>query len=540
MSRLIAVTSVFYVFLVFWTPVQAQTFKLRSAVGTNLAPITYWTTQVPFVDVMKSSSAWISGDSSNWDNQQPLDVDANGWVRSLAPGQVARMLTLREIGSHYPAGQYFVRYKGKGTLKFEFAARVVSEKLGEMVLQVTPSDAGIQMVIETTDPANYLRDIEIIMPGGICDGDPFTHIASARKCGGRRFLSFADNSRSILFYPVFLDRLRAYSVLRFVDWMQTDATDNPVTRWSQRTPLLYRTWAAASGAPIEVMIELANRVGAHPWFNMPHQSDDAYAQNFAQTVKAKLNPALRVYIEHSNEVWNPQFPQYAYSVKQAAAQSPRIDNMQYHALRSRRLGDIFKGVLGSARVVTVLGAQADSLWTARHGLDFLQSRFRRVIGVDAVAIAPYFGIAPDPMEAGAYSAMTLDTLFTFVNNTNLPAVIARIKHYRNLADAHGLSLIAYEGGQHMVGINGAQNNAELSTLFQAFNRDPRIKRLYLDYLAGWKQAGGELFNHYTDVGRYSMWGSWGALEYIAQPRAAAPKFDALQTFIEQNPVWWAQ
>jgi len=91
-----------------------------------------------------------------------------------------------------------------------------------------------------------------------------------------------------------------------------------------------------------------------------------------------------------------------------------------------------------------------------------------------------------------------------------------------------------------VGVYGAQNNDQLTALFIAFNRDPRIKQLYLDYFAGWKRAGGQVFAHYYDVGNYTKWGFWGALETIDQTRAAAPKFDAIQSFIEQNPVWWPQ
>jgi hypothetical protein len=90
----------------------------------------------------------------------------------------------------------------------------------------------------------------------------------------------------------------------------------------------------------------------------------------------------------------------------------------------------------------------------------------------------------------------------------------------------------------MVGVGGAENDAALNSLFDSFNRDPRIKQLYLDYLADWKRAGGELFVHFNDVSRYIKWGRWGALEYVGQPRSESPKFDALQTFIEENPVWW--
>jgi hypothetical protein len=76
---------------------------------------------------MKSSSEWISGSTSGtWDDGRTVKTDANGWVSSLAPGQIARLLTLRKIGDRYPAGQYLVRYKGEGTLKFGFSASVVS------------------------------------------------------------------------------------------------------------------------------------------------------------------------------------------------------------------------------------------------------------------------------------------------------------------------------------------------------------------------------------------------------------------------------
>lgn len=535
MSRFIAFA---FIFCLLAPAGQAATSGLRSAIGTNLDAVTYWSTQIPFVDVMKSSGPWISGDKTLWDNKQRLDLDADGWVRSLAPGQVARMLTLREIGEHYPAGRYLVRYKGEGTIKFEYAARVVSQKPGEILLQVTPQNGGVSMVIEATNPANHLRDIEITMPGGICEGDPFVHVRGAQQCGNRQFLSFADHAKGIVFYPVFLDRLRAYSVLRYINWMQTN--NSPVANWSQRTSQTARTWTVASGVPIEVLIELANRIGAHPWFTMPHRADDTYVRNFARMLKARLNPELRVYVEHSNEVWNSQFSQRTFAAQQGAAQVPPIDPIQYHALRSRTLGGIAKEELGSSRVVAVLGAQAGNIGTANIGLDYLKSRFKGASGIDALAIAPYFAVTPRPNESGTYTGMTLDALFALVRTTVLPGVMATLKNYVRLAKANNLPLIAYEGGQHLVGIQGAENNAELTAIFLAFNRDPRVKQLYLDYLAGWKQGGGELFVHYHDVGRFGKWGSWGALEYVDQVRSAAPKFDALQTFIEQNPVWWPQ
>jgi len=289
------------------------------------------------------------------------------------------------------------------------------------------------------------------------------------------------------------------------------------------------------------MIALANLVQAHPWFTVPHQAGDAYAQSFAQLVASQLDPNLSVYVEYSSEVWNSSLDQWKYANDQGAAQVPPIDGLQYTALRSRNLAGIFKAALGAQRVVGVLGAQAANPSTAQRGLDFLKTKFGSTVLIDAVAIAPYFMVTPTPAQASTYTAMTLDDLFTYVRTWVLPQAGTWGSEYRlKVANVYGVHLISYEGGQHMVGVAGGENDAALNSLFDAFNRDPRMKQMYLDYLANWKQAGGELFVHFSDVSRYTKWGRWGALEYVAQPRPDSPKFDGIHTFIEQNPVWWGQ
>ena len=508
--------------------------RLRSPIGTNLELLSYWSPQVPFVDVMRSSSEWLSGTMTSWGPGAPLDLDANGWVRSLRPGQVVRKVMLREFGDRYPGGRYLVRYKGEGKLNFGFAAKIAAERRGEMLIDVQPNDGGIYLWVDATNPANYLREIEIIMPGGICEGDPFKHVASAQDCGSRKFLGFADN-RNILFYPVFAERLRGYSALRFMDWMHTNSS--PVATWAQRTPLTHSSWAMKSGAPVEVMIALANLVGAHPWFTLPHQADEAYARSFAQMVKEQLDPALGVYLEHSNEVWNTQFTQHEYLTNRAKAAGVNLP--QYHALRTRTLAGVFKAELGAERVVAVLGVQAAGTWVAASGLDYLKGRFgAAALGIDALAIAPYFGVSPTPAEAGQFTAMTLDAFINHVRTSVFAREAGHMAKHRALARKYGLRMFAYEGGQHMGGVGPAQDNKALNALFDDLNRDPRIKQLYLDYLAVWMREGGELFMHFNDVSRYTKWGRWGALEYVAQPRSESPKFDALMTFIELNPVWW--
>jgi hypothetical protein len=96
--------------------------------------------------------------------------------------------------------------------------------------------------------------------------------------------------------------------------------------------------------------------------------------------------------------------------------------------------------------------------------------------------------------------------------------------------------VAYEGGQILT--QEGTTDTAIETLFDAINRNPRMKQTYLNYLSLWKTESGQLFNHFFNSGNWSEFGRWGALEYLTQSRRSAPKFDGLMTFIEQNPRWW--
>jgi hypothetical protein len=134
--------------------------------------------------------------------------------------------------------------------------------------------------------------------------------------------------------------------------------------------------------------------------------------------------------------------------------------------------------------------------------------------------------------------MTLDALFTELQTVAVPQAIGWINSNAAAATARGLKMISYEGGQHLTGVGNVANNAAINALFDSANRDPRMGVLYKTYLDAWKASGATMFVHFTSCGGYSRWGRWGSLEYLEQPRASAPKFNALQTFIEQNPASW--
>ena len=101
-----------------------QPVNARSTLGTNLTDISDWSREWCFVDAFKASRAWISGSvDGTWDDGRALDLDENGWVRSLLEGQIARTLLLLDLSGHYPAGRYIVLYDGQGTIEYRGAAQ---------------------------------------------------------------------------------------------------------------------------------------------------------------------------------------------------------------------------------------------------------------------------------------------------------------------------------------------------------------------------------------------------------------------------------
>jgi hypothetical protein len=153
--------------------------------------------------------------------------------------------------------------------------------------------------------------------------------------------------------------------------------------------------------------------------------------------------------------------------------------------------------------------------------------------LDALAIGPYFGteLAADAQGVARTRKMSLDELMRELERSSLPKAKAQMLAHAAMARKYGLPMIAYEGGQHLWNMSG-QGAPELDALFYAANRDRRIGALYSRYLKDWTEAGGGLFMHLLDCGSFENAGNWGALEYITQPRSEAPKYDALQRFME--------
>ena len=516
----------------------ADTRPLPTAgLGTNLTGLTDWTTEEPFVDAFKMSRKMGAGTADVWAVERELIVDEHGWVRRLRPNELGRTLVFTDTGTFRP-GRYVVRSRGRGEVRFGAAARELTElsRPGRVVLEVrapAPGDTGIAIDLLATDPDDPWRDVHIYPPGGACAEDRTRFCDEARPCERGECLTFEEHAEELVFHPDFLASLRPYRMLRFMDLMDTNAS--PIRRWDQRPRVEDATWTDR-GVPLEILIRLANQTRSQPWFCIPHEADDDYVRSFAEQVAREMDPSIPVWVEYSNEIWNGLFVHHRYATERGEALGLGEGfeaALRFQARRSNEIFQIVSEVLGRDRLVRVIGAQASNPWVAETLLSEASAA-----GYDALAIAPYFGVIPNAQTRERFATMSRDELFRHTRTELLPEVRAWTRAHADLARRHRVRLVAYEAGQHFVGVEGAEDDARLNALFDAVNADPRMRDVYLEYLEAWRADGGGWLNHFVNVSPWSKWGRWGALQHVRQDRAQSPKFDALATFSERFPNGW--
>ncbi|MGB3402700.1 MAG: cellulose-binding protein [Microcoleaceae cyanobacterium] len=519
---------------------QAKAAPPTRQLGTNLSGIADYSTQMPFVDAFKSSRRWITqcskdrdpncGESWSTNEFDQLDLDEWGWVKSLPDPEdspeYTQVVTLMYRGvDPYPGGTYIVLYDGVGTLEYDFDADKdqTASTPGRDVLQVDPSDRGILLKITETDPnktGNYIRNIRVIPA------------------------EYEQNYQSVLFNPTFIEKTKPYQALRFMDWMQTNHSKQ--SKWENRPKIQKASYSYGGGVPIEIMVELSNRLQVDPWFNMPHKATDEYMRNFAELIKETLDPNLIAYVEYSNEVWNPQFEQFNW-VKDNGPLSGEGNPFQPYGVRTAQMCEIWKDVFAgeTQRIQCVISTQTANRWVAKQVLDC--DRWSKAPcyqhGVDVFAISSYFsGKLGQPKHEKTIESWIDDPNIdefkqgitqlkdgsVLDTESNVSGLAEKFQHYTELAKSKGLKLVIYEGGNHVVGVKGVQNNEKLTEYFIELNRRPEFYDLYEDMFEAWQDPEGvrTVFMHFSDITRSTKWGSWGALEHVTQDHS--PKYDALK------------
>jgi hypothetical protein len=503
--------------------------------GIGLFGISDWSTQSPFIDLMKTARPWLGHTADQWGVWDAARfaadgyLDADGWLTAMPPGLdrvEALILTDQLPGARSLAGRYRVTYDGTGDLTVNGLATDIRRQSDGIWFSYRPGPGLVAVSISAINPADPIRNITVLRED----------LIPAYEAGET-------------FNPDWLWLISDMRALRFMDMMQTNGSTQMTSADRPKPDDYTYSWR---GMPVEVMVALANRVGADPWFTLPHMADDDYVATFATYVRDHLRPGLMVYAEWSNEVWNFSFPQAQWAADQAQARwGDQGENawMQFAGLRAAEVADIWANVFGPEtddRLVRVV-----STHTAWLGLEdpLLTAPLAQAEGLpppflsfDAYAVTGYFGheigseeMAPqlrDWIAQGTAVAQvtqmlrqgSVDTLM----NTFWP-------HHARVARAHDLRLVMYEGGTHLVGQGPVLDDQGITDFLTSYNYSPEMAALYATIMSGWEENGGTLFNQFLDVSAPTKWGSWGALRHLDDMN---PRWATLDAFNAAMPVTW--
>lgn len=449
----------------------------EAALGINLSPINYWTT-VAFIDRLKASSGWNT-------YGKPAPVDALGYPAGLGGQPLIAAMVPCEPGT------YLLSHDGDMDARIQGGSLVSRSRNGSVFEVRSDAPQGRALIVDAIrKPPTFMRLINRKHAAAFAAGE--------------------------IFAPEFLELITGFDTLRFMDWMQINnskVTDNipPVESCSY-----------ADGVPIEIMMALARRVGAHPWLCVPHLASDALMSRMIETVRKAGDGGKAPYLEYSNEVWNWGFDQARHAQREAKARwGEATPGDVYYGYRAGQVARLARG--SGCRVVlgcqTVSPHRAEAVWDGVRRAGATDADFAAWIiaayvnGTLTDAQGPTLALAAkndvdgaidNLLHANGSGAMSVDTM---------AAVYAQ---QGTIARAHGLKLLAYESNLHLnVAPAFTAQQALVTPFFMAIVRSPASAKVTAANLAAFAAAGGSLaclYNLSSGVFDLLGSGSWDLIK----------------------------
>lgn len=490
-------------------------------IGINIAEVSDYSTELVFTDAFKQCRTWIPHEDdfeADWDSGVSIPLNTNGYPLEIPydngtnPPQIVRTLLLTNLGGNYSSGEYRLIVEGSGQISFWGGLEGTYTTPIDTMITINASNNGIVMELEQSLVSDPISSIKLIYP------------------------EYVNTYQTQEYSDDFLDFLDGFESIRFMDWLKTN--ESVIENWNERSLPEYYTQTTEGGVAWEKVIELCNLTQKNAWINIPHLATDDYMTQLAQLINTNLDTNLTFYLEYSNELWNGgTFQQFHDLVILATDLGYTGEDWEkvwkYTAKRSADLFYIFETVLGdSNRFVKVLPTQMSGYITEQIVTNFNNTTYNpNQVTADAVAMAPYFGgaIGDALGDSGDYTTITVTEILDLAEDS-LEESVTEMNEVKAIATTNNLNIIAYEGGQHLVG-NGV--NADLDVLTDkliAANRDSRMENIYCQYFDNWYNTlSGGLFAVYASHGTPSRYGSWGIKEYMAD--VDAPKYNAVENCV---------
>ena len=506
------------------------------------------------VDLMQSAGA-VTLDGSN----EAVTFDTTGWPTS----DFAVLEDNRYIFEWFPTAtntdpkKYSTNIGGTWKLIFNGIANVTG--------LYDTADISVSNQVYNASTNTTTADVKVgNPPGGVFFKLQFTNTKrTAKSAAGTgltnvRMIRPGYSTASPLFtgpwLAVVLDpKWNAYrfmGVLGTVNYGQPGASDAYpyLLKWTDRMPYahgLVPTGARVGwqGIPWEWVIVIANQTKRDIWINVPVNASGSsttdttsYVYQLAYLLKhgdaatgnVGLNADQNIYVEYTNEPWHNGFPEGPW-VQQAAIDQVNAGNsnlnydgttdtyewrMRFVTQRTIQIGDIFKHIFSDnpTRIRPVLNnAWVAVTWanTDTDDLKYVNDNYGPPSNfLYGMATTAYYASATDTsvadVEAGEMAA----------SDQNKIQYLAQ----RAITTYYGLHSLVYEGGEGETGnqslnpVWGPPVDTNLPTLF-ATSRDPGMAAVEEhDLLTNWYPSGGDLYNQFSLVGKYSSWGFWGLSE----------------------------
>jgi len=336
--------------------------------------------------------------------------------------------------------------------------------------------------------------------------------------------------------PQLIADLQGFTTFRHMD---TNATNfSKIKTWSQRKlptdPKNAEVYidgaspASTTGLAVEWQVDLCNRADVDCWFTHPYLADDNYLTQQATLIKAKLSPALRVYIELSNEVWNGSFSQYQQAIDAGRALGVPGSNQYYQgiaheAYRALQMYQIYQSVFGAA----AMGERVIRVFSESGNLDLTTQALKNVYAsaqwnphgqkIDMLALAPYIGNGVN----GASETLSRWNGEVDAKVNGQPITYALEQHAR----AYEIPLLGcYEAGMHH--LQNADQWARNSASYDG----------YVYMLDRFAEKMNAPCCMYTLHGTWEPKGAWGLYNNVGQATSAAPKARAAKDWAAGTAV----
>jgi hypothetical protein len=507
-----------------------------------------------FVDLAKTLRPWQTLDADNCPEINETcglaPLDAAGWPMTDTR---TVFFDVRPFGAWWGADQSKCPLCSDGDFQMDVSGRYPLRFQGSATIT---TEGGATVENQHYDPTSNTTTADLIVGAG--QGLLMVNFADTKRSPTAVIGSGVTDVRLVrpgysldtteTWTPHIFKAIAPFGVLRFMNWtggnninpFYGDA-DNTIEWRERNTP--DRLQPRKDGVAWEYVIDLTNRAQKDVWINVPVHASDDYVRGLATLLKDTLRPESRIYVEHSNEVWNDLFRQHAWNraaaeAEVAAGGSPlnndgSADRVQWvnrrHAKRTVEISRIFGEVFGADaindKVRVVLSWWVPFEEQYRDQLKWIKrtygepSQFFYGLGG-----APYFNVS------GMKANPTLDDVFSALRNHSDNTATAWRVDLAGVAHEFGLKVLCYEGGPDTAGpLQWARDTELLLTLIDA-HRDPRMKDAIVhDLRDNWyahPDIRGDVFVYFTLQSPYNRWGMWGLTEDITQ--LDTPKFQAIR------------